>query len=111
MIHASLTQDPSGRLIAYRAKGHAGYAEEGFDIVCSAVSILGVTCVNSLEALLHILAQVDNNSEGHLSFRLPPHLNEEQQKGAQLLMQSLYIGLQAIAEEYPKNLRVTIVNV
>ncbi len=31
------------------SKGHAGYAEEGQDIVCAAVSALIITTVNSLE--------------------------------------------------------------
>ena len=30
--------------------GHAGYAEEGYDIICSAVSALVVNAVNSIEA-------------------------------------------------------------
>ena len=33
----------------FLSKGHAGYAEEGQDIVCAAVSALIITTVNSLE--------------------------------------------------------------
>ena len=35
--------------IEFRIKGHAGYAEEGQDIVCAAVSVLIINTVNSLE--------------------------------------------------------------
>ena len=32
------------------SKGHAGYAEEGYDIICAAVSVLTVNTINSIEA-------------------------------------------------------------
>ncbi len=108
MIHASLTQDSAGRLVAYRASGHAGYAHSGKDIVCAAVSVLGVTCVNSLEELLGIKVILKGNRDGLISFSLPIPLSDDQMQHAQLLMSSLRVGLQAIAEEYPHNLTVSI---
>ena len=33
----------------FRSEGHAGYAEEGYDIICAAVSVLSVNLVNSIE--------------------------------------------------------------
>ena len=33
------------------SRGHAGYAEEGQDIICAAVSALIISTVNSLETL------------------------------------------------------------
>ena len=40
-----------GSYLDFLSKGHAGYAEEGQDIVCAAVSALIITTVNSLENL------------------------------------------------------------
>ena len=37
-----------GRVIGFLCAGHAAYAEAGQDIVCSAVSVLTETCVNTL---------------------------------------------------------------
>jgi hypothetical protein len=105
-----MTQDGQGRYTAFRARGHAGYAEHGKDIVCAAVSVLGVTCVNSLESLLHIMVILEKNRDGLLSFTLPPLLQDDQMHDAQLLMGALYVGLQAIAEEYPDNLSLSITN-
>lgn len=48
MIHVRLVTNKDERTVELYAKGHAGYAPEGEDIVCSAVSIL---CF-SLEAYL-----------------------------------------------------------
>ena len=39
----------NGSYLDFLSKGHAGYAEEGQDIVCAAVSALIITTVNSLE--------------------------------------------------------------
>ena len=33
----------------FLCEGHAGYAQEGYDIICSAVSVLTVNAVNSIE--------------------------------------------------------------
>ncbi len=44
MITAALFRSGS-RYTGFRASGHSGYAGEGQDIVCAAVSILGCTCV------------------------------------------------------------------
>ena len=108
MIRATLTLNSEGRYVAYRCQGHAGYAEEGYDIVCSAVSVLGINCVNSLEALCSVKANVTDYDEGMLAFQLPSALSETQLRDAQLLMRSLRLGLESIAEEYPKNLSLSI---
>lgn len=34
-----------------KIKGHAGYAEEGFDIVCASVSSIAITTVNAIVRL------------------------------------------------------------
>ena len=39
----------NGSYLDFLSRGHAGYAEEGQDIVCAAVSALIITTVNSLE--------------------------------------------------------------
>ena len=39
-----------GNYLEFESKGHAGYAEEGHDIVCAAVSVLVINTVNSFEA-------------------------------------------------------------
>ena len=48
MTRAVFLCDSLGRFTGFHVKGHAGYAEEGSDIVCSAISVLTTTCVNAL---------------------------------------------------------------
>ena len=107
MIHAAFERDGAGRLTAYRAEGHSDYAEAGYDIVCAAVSVLGATCVNSLEVLCGIEAELLANDEGILHFRLPAIRDPEKAHDAQLLMGALLQGLTDVAEQYPDELELS----
>lgn len=49
MIKATFTYNKEVGLIAMGVEGHAGQAEKGQDIVCSAASILGYTLAQYLE--------------------------------------------------------------
>ena len=50
MICITVTES-DGEYISVESNGHAGYAEEGQDIICAAVSALIVNTVNSVETL------------------------------------------------------------
>ena len=36
-------------IIGFHVEGHSGYASHGSDIICAAVSILTINCINSIE--------------------------------------------------------------
>jgi hypothetical protein len=91
-------------------EGHSGWADAGGDIVCAAVSILGCTCVNSLESVAGVVPDVTANDEGILSFKLPP-TEGEKQRDAQILMKALKQGLGDLADAYPQNLKLSVKNV
>ena len=99
MISAILYRE-NGRYTGFRASGHSGYAEEGNDIVCAGVSVLGCTCVNALESQLGIQASIKENRKGLLDFDLPV-LQGKAESGAQLLMGALGQGLSDLQEAYP----------
>ena len=106
MISATLYRGEDG-YTACRITGHSGQAEAGRDIVCAAVSILGCTCVNSLESVCGLIPLVTENEEGVLAFRLP-EMNPEENEKAQILMGALKQGLTDLAESYPRNVKLTI---
>ena len=61
------------RIIGFDAKGHSGYAEEGEDIVCAAVSSFGglaqtaeSTCQNLLTGLMVYLAELHDEYPDHI---------------------------------------------
>ena len=79
------------------SRGHAGYAEEGQDIVCAAVSVLIINTANSLERLTKDRFELDEK-DGYVHIRFP----EELTTGGKLLMDSLVLGLTEIEKSYSK---------
>lgn len=80
--------------------GHAGYAEVGKDIVCSAVTALTQTLVKSIEDL----------SDNEIEYEISPgradirwrNLSEK----TKTLVDSFFIGICMIAYEFPDNVRI-----
>ena len=106
MIRVRLDVDERGLITGCQMTGHSGYAEAGHDIVCAAVSVLGATCVNSLESVCGIQPILEDNREGLLSFHLPDHLSERQLHDAQVLMGALRQGLTDVSDAYPKHVQL-----
>ena len=71
--------------VSFASKGHAGYAEEGQDIICAAVSALVINTVNSLEQLTKRFTLRQEESDGFVSFTFTAPISE----GGTLLMDSL----------------------
>lgn len=79
--------------------GHAGYADSGEDIVCSAISVLVINTINSLEVLTSTKMQVESDEE---SGRIDLLFMEDLKEDGILLMDSLMLGLKNVADEYGK---------
>ena len=89
--------------LGFECKGHAGYAPEGSDIICAAVSILTTTCANALESVAGKKAEAEV-SDGFMKVMLS---QKEVSPETQIIFQTIFRGLSDLAEEYPKYLRLT----
>lgn len=96
MITVTVTKK-NGAYAEFTSKGHAGYAEEGQDIVCAAVSALVINAVNSLETLTHDRIRA-KEQDGFVSFSFEAPVSE----GGTLLMDSLVLGLTEIEDSYSR---------
>ena len=90
----------SDTCVGFSSIGHAEYAEEGYDIICAAVSALAINFYNSVETF------TDDGFEGtagqddiQFDFRFTSDISPE----SQLLMNSLVLGLQNIENDYGKS--------
>ena len=108
MIRIVAYRDAASRWVGFSASGHSGYAEEGSDIVCAAVSALTITCVNSLEALLGVQPQIEGGEDGRLKCLVTLPQNEQTVTGIQLLFGSLMLGLEQMAQDWPKYVKLSI---
>lgn len=80
--------------------GHAEYAEAGKDIVCAGMTALTQTLVRSLEGL----------TSDEIEYEISPgradmHYRNLSEAG-KLLIDSFFIGVCAIADEFPDHIRI-----
>ena len=81
----------------FRCIGHSGYAESGSDIICAGVSALVINTINSIDALTTSSFHLDTEEEsGLIDFTF----EEVADHDAQLLVESMILGLQGIRNDY-----------
>ena len=98
-----------GRLDGFAVEGHSGYAEEGSDIVCAAISTaVGLTECTINEVMGLGAAVKAKEKSARISLKLPPALNEESESLCQTVLPGLMVYLRALGEEYPDNLTVLL---
>lgn len=88
------------QVFGYKISGHAGYAESGQDIVCSAVSILAYTGINTLLDRYEcaITYEID---EGYILLRLDQKALERC-KEATAVLETIVVGFESLLESYPE---------
>ena len=80
--------------------GHAGYEETGKDIVCAGVTALTQTLIRSMQGLTRDIVEYEV-SPGRADIHLG-NLSEE----GKLLVDSFFIGVCLIADEFPDYVRI-----
>ena len=95
------------RIIGFDAKGHSGYAEEGEDIVCAAVTSAVRLVEATVNDVMGLCASVKVDQEtAAISFRLPGGLAPTAESTCQNLMTGLMVYLAQLHDEYPENIEV-----
>lgn len=94
MIKITVYKDSEGYK-GFLSKGHAGYAEDGYDIICAAVSALTVNAINSIERFTKDKFDI-RQDDGLIEFRLKGCASKE----TTLLLNSMILGLQDIQDNY-----------
>lgn len=96
MISAEFFYNEEHRLNGFRIEGHAGYADSGYDIICSAISVLTINTVNSIDRLTDDYFEFEQDEdEGLMMLRM-----KEFSEASEILLRSMRIGIEGIAEEY-----------
>jgi uncharacterized protein YsxB (DUF464 family) len=88
-------------ICGFKSSGHSGYARQGSDIVCSAVSSAVIMAVNTITDVQHINADV-TVGEGFLELKLSL---DEAQKSSDIL-NGLQLHLNALEEQYKDFLKL-----
>ena len=90
----------------FEVTGHTGYAEEGSDIVCSAVSALTQTAVLGLTEVLKLPTAFEVK-EARIYCMLDADLSGHAKREAQILLETMRLGLRSIADTYTTYLKLS----
>lgn len=92
-------------MVGFTSKGHSGYAQEGSDIVCAAVTsaIRMTECAMNDVLGLEVSVKVRDDS---ISLKLPGGLSEMNESTCQTLLTALMLYFTELREEYPENILV-----
>lgn len=101
MIRVKIFRNNSD-IYGFRIKGHADFAEEGSDIVCSAVSVLTINTINSIELFTDepFNCETDEKVGGYLECMFPKIKVGNKNHDVQLLLKTMLNGLNDIEKEY-----------
>ena len=103
MVQVDICKDKQGRITGYKVSGHAGFAEEGMDIICSAVSALTQAPLLSLERHLKLKPSYSVNQEDGI---LEVALNSAPTDLTQAIFQTMVYGVESIARQCPQYVRI-----
>ncbi|HPD01875.1 MAG TPA: ribosomal-processing cysteine protease Prp [Eubacteriales bacterium] len=91
----------NGSVTRFYASGHTGYADEGEDIVCAALSAIMQTAILGLLKVAMIeVAYSSDEVTGKLSVELPKNLTERQRRDADVILNTLLLGVSDLSEGY-----------
>ncbi len=105
MINVLIFNDKNGCCRGFDCQGHAGYADAGEDIVCSAVSVLTINTVNAIENFTDDpFICIPDEESGLIQVNFQDVLSHD----ADLLVKTMIQGLCSIAEIYSDHIHVEI---
>jgi uncharacterized protein YsxB (DUF464 family) len=105
MIRIVISRNSAGSITSLEIGGHSGYAEEGADIICSAVSATAYTAAGALGELAG-LKDCYSESSGHMTIRLPDNMSAKQAETAAIIMETTAIGFKQIEHSYGRYVSV-----
>ncbi len=95
----------NNRIYYFEIKGHANAAEYGEDIVCSAISVLGQTCIIGLTevAAIPVKHQIE---PGHLTCEIPMGLTVAKAREADIIVNTMYLGMKSVQHSYSEFMEI-----
>ena len=87
------------KITGFTVSGHAGWGEEGTDIVCASVSSVVWCTVNGLSEVAGLPCEYES-SDGFVSCNLPP-LSASERAQAELLLESMAAFVRTLSGQYP----------
>ena len=95
MIKATIYLNQNHVYTGFDICGHAGYSEEGSDIVCAAVSALVINTINAVEAFTEEETSCKSREDtGEILYRIKGNPTHD----TQLLLNTMVLGLKSMED-------------
>ena len=99
MTTITITKRSDDSYKAIECKGHAGFADYGNDIVCSAISVLTINLINSIDQFTDDKPSISQDEEkGIIGIKF----TDSPSSDSDLLLRSYELGVESIFREYGK---------
>lgn len=95
----------NGRIVKYKATGHAEYANHGEDIVCAAISTNLQLPLAGLTEILGLIPKFEI-SDGNLEVDIRGLDLQNKDREVSILLESMLLMLKELTKEYPKYLKL-----
>ena len=105
MIEAKFLYSKDGVCAGFEVCGHSGFADSGFDIVCSAVSCAVQMCCNGITEVIGACADIFVDSDT-VSLKI-----KSDDERVQVLLESLKMELGLLKENYSDNVSLCVLEV
>jgi len=101
MVIFTIFRDVQKQISGFEIKGHAGYAEEGSDIVCSAVSAIAQTALLGLQQVAGLTFPFIRE-KGWMKCILPKDISAEKRRDSRIILDTMYVGIKSMVKGYSK---------
>ena len=91
--------------------GHTNYGEAGEDIVCSALSSIVQSALMGVLIVAGVNAKFDRDDKrGYLMMELPDELSKEQRHDADVILNTMQLGISDLNEGFSDYIEVEVKN-
>lgn len=109
MLRIRVQLDSTGLLTGVSAKGHAGFAPKGTDIVCAAASVLLRTVARTFETAAGF--QIDGGTEKRGELELSVSAADDADADWGRGVTEMFVrGIDDLSQEFPEHIKLTISN-
>lgn len=99
----------NNNIIKVVCSGHSGYAQNGKDIVCAAISSIVQTAILGLAKVVKIKIEFNrDDNAGYLKFELPLNISNEKMEQAQIILKTMLAGLEDLQGGYSKYIKLEV---
>ena len=107
MIDVKISRNSGGVIRSFTVSGHSGYAEEGSDIVCAAVSTAVQSVAIGASEVIGIGSCDIKTGEAYFEWSCPEGLDEETLSKLKVLTETAYLVIGQAKEQFPRYLRIS----